>query len=121
FLKKYGDVKVVISEQDTKGSASTCLLAKDLINNDLPLIIFCPDVSFYPKFKPTEEAFKHEGHILTFKANSSNYSYVSLNDHGFVTKAVEKMVISEDASVGIYCFKTGKLFVETAEQAESNP
>lgn len=122
FLKKYGDdVKIVVAEQDTKGSASTCLLAKGLINDDTPLIIFCPDVSFYPKFKPTAETFKHEGHLLTFKANSANYSYVSTDSEGFVTRAVEKMVISEDASVGIYCFKSGKSFVQIAEANESNP
>lgn len=121
FLKKYGDVTIVISEQDTKGSASTCLLAKDYINNELPLVIFCPDVCFSPKFKPTDETFKHEGHLSTFKANSSNYSYVSTDNDGFVTKAVEKMVISEDASVGVYCFQSGKLFVQIAEDGEKNP
>ena len=41
---KFGqDTKIVVVDHDTDGSVSTCLLAKEHINNDLPLIIYTPD------------------------------------------------------------------------------
>jgi len=121
FLEKYGsDIKIIVAEEDTKGSVSTCLLAKDEINSDIPLIIFCPDIYFEDKFKPTDDSFKHEGLILTFKANSANYSYVCEDQDGFVERTAEKLVISDNASVGVYCFKSGKSFVNLAELATTN-
>ncbi len=121
FLKtKYGeDIEIVIAEEDTGGSVSTCLLAKDKINNNVPLIVFCPDIYFEPKFVPTDKMFDYEGYLLTFQANSTNYSYACIDEEGFVTRTAEKMVISNHASVGVYCFKNGKSFVSIAEQAQS--
>jgi RpiB/LacA/LacB family sugar-phosphate isomerase len=115
---KYGkDITIVISEEDTDGSVSSCYLAKDIINNDIPLIVFCPDIYFEPKFVPTDEIFKDDGLILTFKANSTNYSYVQHDENNVVTKTAEKIVISDNASVGVYCFKTGRTFLQLAEIA----
>ena len=53
--KKFGDnVKIVVVDHDTDGSVSTCMLAEEHINNDLPLIIYTPDVYFQNTFKPSE-------------------------------------------------------------------
>lgn len=117
YLRRaYGDdVSIVVSDGDTGGAADSCLLAEDLINNDKPLIVYCPDIYFEPRFTPTDKIFKNDGFILTFKANSTNYSYVQTGPDGFVTRTAEKVVISEDASVGVYCFKTGRTFVSLAK------
>ena len=41
--KKFGDnISIVVIDHDTDGSVSTCLLAKEYIDNDLPLIIYTP-------------------------------------------------------------------------------
>lgn len=118
---KYGDdISLVVAEEDTQGSVSSCCLAAHLVNNDIPLIVFCPDIYFEPKFVPTDEIFENDGYILTFKANSANYSYVQQDENGLVTKTAEKIVISDNASVGVYCFKTGKMFLELAEAAISS-
>lgn len=115
---KYGeDVRFVVAEEDTQGSVSSCCLARDLIDNDTPLIVFCPDIYFEPAFKPTDDVFENDGFLLTFKANSANYSYVQHDEDGFVSRTAEKIVISDDASVGVYCFRTGRLFLELADQA----
>ena len=122
FLKlRYGeDIEIIVAEGDTSGSVATCLLAKQFINNNTPLIVFCPDIHFSPKFVPTDEMFEYEGYILTFQANSSNYSYCCIDGDGFVSSTAEKMVISNNASVGVYCFKNGRSFVNLAEQAISS-
>jgi RpiB/LacA/LacB family sugar-phosphate isomerase len=116
--KKYGDdISIVVAETDTQGSVSSCYLAKRLIDNDVPLIVLCPDIYFEPAFKPTDEMFQNDGLILTFKANSPNYSYVRLDDNNIATMTAEKMVISDNASVGVYCFKSGKIFLQIVEEA----
>lgn len=119
--RKFGeDITLVIAETDTKGSVSSCYLAKNHIDNDIPLIVFCPDIYFEPKFVPTEEMFKDDGLILTFKANSANYSYVQHDKNNVVIATAEKLVISDNASVGVYCFKSGKSFLRLAELAVSS-
>ena len=115
---KFGsDINIVVAEEETQGSVSSCLLAKDLINNNIPLIIFCPDIYFEPKFIPNDNYFINDGFILTFKANSPNYSYVQQDDTNTVIKTAEKMVISDNASVGVYAFKNGKIFIDAANTA----
>jgi len=39
-----------------------------------------------------------------------------LNDEGYATRTAEKEVISQNAAVGVYYYKTGKMFVEYAEE-----
>lgn len=115
--KKFGnDIKIVIVDHDTDGSVSTCMLAEEHINNDLPLIIYTPDVYFQNTFKPTEINQDLDGLLLTFKANSPAHSYVALDENGFATKTAEKQVISSDAAVGVYYFKKGSTFVKYANE-----
>ena len=113
--EKFGeDCTMVIIEEDTDGSISTCLLAKDHIDNDVPLFIYTPDVYFEPNFDPNSVG-DEDGLILTFKANSPDHSYVLLDESGKALRTAEKQVISQNAAVGVYYYKTGKMFVKYAE------
>lgn len=114
LLKKYPDCKIVLSKGNTAGAVDSVLLAKEFINNSTPLIVYCPDVYFEPKYTPSPAHFSNEGFLTVFKANSPNYSYIEINGDGTVKKTVEKVVISDKASVGVYCFSTGSLFVSSA-------
>ena len=115
---KYGeDCKFIVAETDTLGSAQSCYLAKDVINNSIPLIVFCPDIYFEPVFIPNDDIFVNDGMILTFKANSINYSYVQHDNNNTVIKTAEKIIISDNASVGVYCFKSGSSFIRLCELA----
>jgi len=119
LAEKFGDdIQVVVTDGLTDGAASTCLLAKSYINNDLPLVIYTPDVYFGYKWDPM--SVESDGHLLTFKSNSSAHSYAALDDSGFVKKTAEKKVISENAAVGVYYFKTGSSFVSAAEEMINN-
>ena len=114
---KFGDdIKIVVIDRVTDGSVSTCLLAKEHIDNDLPLIIYTPDVYFENQFLPTEVPETLDGFLLTFKANSAAHSYVELDQHGNALRTAEKEVISQNAAVGVYYYKTGKMFVQYAEE-----
>ena len=115
--QKFGnDVKIVIIDKITRGSVETCLLAKEYINNDLPLFIYTPDVYFEPTFNPSDVPKDSDGFILTFKANSPAHSYVELDDNGNALRTAEKEVISQNAAVGVYYYKTGRMFVNYAER-----
>ena len=51
--QKFGDdIKIVVIDRITRGSVETCLLAKEHINDDLPLFIYTPDVYYQPTFDP---------------------------------------------------------------------
>ena len=115
--KKFGDdIKIVVIDRVTDGSVSTCLLAKEYIDNDLPLIIYTPDVYFENQFAPSEIPKYVDGFLLTFKANSPAHSYVELDENGMAVRTAEKEVISQNAAVGVYYYKTGKMFIKYAEE-----
>lgn len=116
FRKKFGeDIKIVIIDKITDGSVSTCLLAKDYIDNDLPLYIYTVDVHFQRRFIP-HPMENTSGQVLTFKSNNPAYSYVKTDSYGHAVLTAEKEVISNNACVGVYGFATGKLFVEYAQK-----
>ena len=57
-----------------------------------------------------------DGFLLTFKANSDAHSYVELDDDGYALRTAEKEVISQNAAVGVYYYKTGSSFVKYAKE-----
>lgn len=117
FLKqKFEGCHVVTVPELTRGAAETCLAAKEFIQPDSPVIVHCSDVFWEPKFEAAKFSCEESGHILTFKSNSNNYSYSKIED-GLVTEVAEKKVISNNASVGVYWFKTGADFLFAAEKA----
>jgi RpiB/LacA/LacB family sugar-phosphate isomerase len=110
-------VEIVIVDKITQGALCTCLLAESLINNKDPLFIYTPDVYFEPKFDPIKIVDSHDdGFLLCFKANSPDHSYAAVGEGNWVVKTAEKEVISNNAAVGVYYFKEGKIFIEYAEE-----
>ena len=118
LIKKFGDdISIVVLDQLTDGSVCSCLFAEKLINNDSPLVIHTLDIEFRPVFDPhVIETLDADGLILTFKSNSTNYSYAQLDRNGNVTKTAEKKAISPNACVGIYGFKKGSDFCKYAKE-----
>ena len=116
--KKFGDdIKVVILDKLTDGSVCSCLFAEEYIDNDAPLIIHTLDIEFEPKFDShLMNKLNGDGLLLTFKSNSSNYSYAKVDKNGFVTETAEKKAISNNACVGIYGFKKGSDFCKYARE-----
>ncbi len=120
-------ITIVPVAELTKGAACTVLLAKDLINNDKPLLLANSDQFI----EWDNQAFFHkmdsdpaiDGGILTFRSDRTCWSYAKIDEHGIVQEVAEKKVISPFATVGIYYFKRGCDFVRFAEemiQCDSN-
>jgi RpiB/LacA/LacB family sugar-phosphate isomerase len=112
---KYGNsIKIIQTQDITGGSVCSCLLAREYIDKDSPLIVYTLDVGFSPTFKVSDVPEGSDGHILTFRANSDAYSYVE-SSGGFAIATAEKRVISQQAAVGIYYFKSAEMFFSAAD------
>lgn len=110
--------EIVSIDTVTQGAACTVLLAKRFIDNDEPLMIAnCDqyvdvDMDRYLSHMTHRQA---DGLIMTFPAAHPKWSYAKLDTHGHVTQVVEKQVVSQEATVGIYNFRRGSDFVRAAE------
>jgi len=103
----------------TEGAACTVLLARDEINNDDPLMIANSDqIVDLPidDYLAAGDEPGVAGLIMTFWSDDPKWSFCGMNQDGTVSEVVEKQVISNEATVGIYNFARGSEFVRAAEQ-----
>lgn len=110
--------KIVQVDHLTEGAACTTLLAKEYINNDDYLLIANSDQFIdwdSNRFYYTMEDSGIDGGILTFENSHPKWSYVKLDDDGYVIDLQEKKPISNHATVGIYFWKKGSEYVRCAE------
>lgn len=118
-LKRRFNATFLCIDRLTEGTACTVLHARHLINNDIPLVIANSDqlVDFDPHAYLLDcIARELDGSILTFidKHRDPKWSFARLNDDGLVVEVKEKMPISDHATVGIYLFRRGSDFVDSA-------
>jgi NDP-sugar pyrophosphorylase family protein len=110
---------IVAVDAVTEGAACTVLLARDLIDSCDPLMLANSDqwvdvdIEDYLDEMPRTGA---DGLIMTMTARDPKWSFVGLDARRRVTRVVEKIVISEEATVGIYNFRHGRDFVRAADQ-----
>lgn len=101
----------------TQGAACTVLKAENLIDSDQPLMIansdqyVDTDIDDYLEYA---DACGADGVIMTMAAQDPKWSYARLDQSGNVSEVVEKQVVSQDATVGIYNFRRGADFVLAA-------
>lgn len=116
--EKFGDgIHITIIDYTTDGALCTCLLVEKHINNDEPLVIFTPDCYFEPQFDPKDIDEKYDGMVVVFESDNLAHSYVVLDDDGYVIKAAEKEVISNNAVGGLYYYRKGSDFVKYGHQS----
>lgn len=103
----------------TEGAAVTCLLAREYIDNESPLIMANSDqiVEWNSRQFIYDLMTKNaDGGIATFKSTHPKWSYAKIDQNGLVTEVAEKKPISDIATVGIYYWKHGSDFVKYAHQ-----
>lgn len=108
----------------TEGAACTVLLAEDKINNDDELMIAnCDQLVLDPGWlKGSLEYYREkeaDGGILCFLNDSPKWSYCRMSGPEKVIEVVEKQVVSNIATVGIYYYRKGSFFVEAAKSMMS--
>jgi HAD superfamily hydrolase (TIGR01509 family) len=111
--------KIVEVDGITEGAACTTLLAKEFIDNDSPLVMANSDQ--FVEWDSNEFMYKMieqkvDGGILTFKATHPKWSFVKVDEYGYVTEVAEKNPISDIATVGVYYWAKGSDYVKYAEQ-----
>jgi NDP-sugar pyrophosphorylase family protein len=102
----------------TEGAACTVLLARDVIDADDVLVIANSD-QWVDRAMDDHLAVlrdqRLDGLIMTMTADDPKWSFVRLDERELVTEVVEKVVISDEATVGIYTFARGGDFIRGAE------
>lgn len=113
------DALIVPVSQVTEGPACTVLLARDYIDSDAPLMIANTDqwidfdINAYLDFM---DGSRLDGLIMTMKAYDKKWSFVGFDGAGHIDRVVEKEVISDEATVGIYNYRRGRDFVAAADR-----
>lgn len=122
LLPKHSEIVAV--DQVTEGAACTVLLARQFIDNEDELIIAnCDQLVLDPCFMYGSINYyrkqKAHGGILCFLNDSPKWSYVRMSG-GKLVEVVEKQVVSNLATVGIYYYHQGNIFTEAADNMIAN-
>ena len=109
--------ELVLLDGVTEGAACTVLTAAPHIAPDDPLMIANSDQWVDIEIDDYLAAHRnsgHEGFIMTMTATDPKWSFVSFDAAGDVDGVVEKVPVSDVATVGIYNFSAGRQFVDAA-------
>ena len=117
WINDHYRVEFVMIDRLTEGAACTVMHAHRLINNDSPLLIANSDQIVdmnISDFINDSGSRKLDGSVLCFQDNDTKWSYAKIDQYGIIEEIREKEVISPYATVGIYYFAKGRMFVENA-------
>jgi len=125
ILNEIKNVKIIRVDKPTKGSAFTCLLAEEDINNDEPLLITNCDqylnwdskqfIEFVgqDRLDACVSIYDH-GDIRV--GEKSPYCFVDIDESGRITRFCEKFAISMHSMNGLHYWKQGKDFVSSCKK-----
>jgi dTDP-glucose pyrophosphorylase len=118
FSLLWPGVIVISVQSDTSGAACTALLAKKQIDSEDELLIVNGNELLGVDFLKIVEFFRYselDGGVVVFNSIHPRYSYVQVDDFGFVSQVAEKNPISTMATAGFYWFKRGNDFISGAQ------
>jgi hypothetical protein len=103
---------VSVSEQ-TKGSACTALLASCQLPEENALLILSANEFIDLDLAEVVANFiarDLDGGTLIFRSVHPRYSYVRMDDEGFVTEAAQRNPISQNATAGVFWYRSTRSF-----------
>ena len=124
----YPKARFITVDRLTEGQACTCLLAKDFINNEQPLLIAGCDngmVTDEEKFQKERQnadmlvfTYRHNEAVLK---NPNAYGWIVVDNENYVTdvsikKAISDNPLNDHAVVATFYFRHGADFVAAAER-----
>tara|TARA_B100002019_G_scaffold121711_1_gene104692 strand:- start:10566 stop:11993 length:1428 start_codon:yes stop_codon:yes gene_type:complete len=129
--KYFLDLKVVDIGRSTRGQAETCLCAIEMANIDTTVPLIITNCDQYTPWNPKRflsfiRNNNPDGVVSTYTrptmeiGSESPYSHVKLDDNGFAVELAEKVAISQLSLNGIFYWKTGQLFWESATKMMSD-
>lgn len=108
---------IIQVDGETAGAACTALLAIEYINNDDPLIISNADQQFDCELDTHIKSFTKrnlDAAAICFNSVHPRWSYARTDEEGNIIETSEKRPISNQAIAGLFYFRHGKYFVESA-------
>lgn len=108
LANKYPWVNVsrIVLKEKTDGPATTVSMAKKLLDLEKPLLIANSDqILAYPVAQDYKLIDKYDGIIWAMRDSDPKWSFIQVDDDNCGLRVAEKEVISNLATVGIYCFK----------------
>jgi len=116
--------ELMIIDHVPQGPAMSCLIARNKINNNQPLIITNCDQIIedlnYEYFNNFIQFHRLDGCIGIFHSSNRKNSYVKVNDNNEIVDIKEKVIISNLATNGFHFWKRGSYFVESSDQMIKN-
>lgn len=112
------DATVIRVIQETQGATCTALLAIDHIDPDDELLILNSNEFIDIDYQQAIDEFRERGldaGAVVFRSIHPRYSYVRLDDDGYIIEAAEKHPISRYATAGFYWYRHGRDFIRAAE------
>ncbi len=115
--KKMGikDINVIELEELTDGQATSALLACKCWSEDEEMIVYNIDTYVEPDVIQYS-SIKGDGFIPCFNAPGEHWSFVKLDENGNAIEVREKKRISDNCTIGLYYFKSCKLYKELYEE-----
>lgn len=102
---------------ETRGAACSALMAIEIIDEKIPLLIANYDQIFDFRIESILKYFENfDAGVITFNSIHPRWSYVRTDDKGYVLEAAEKKPISRNAIAGLYYYKSGFSFIQAAMQ-----
>lgn len=126
--KYYSKASFITAEKLTEGQACTCLLAKDRIDNDEPLLIAgCDNGMEFNNTQFDNLTQQCDVIVFTYRHNQAvlekpdAYGWVMIDEDNKITglsikKAISDTPMEDHAIVATFWFKHGKDFVRAAEK-----
>jgi len=119
-LKQIGlgaDLKIVNPPGFTRGALATALLTVDFMSEDLPIVLLPTNShlesgAFFTFVSQMIQSDNSAGTVCV-RSNNPIYSYVRVFE-GKVIEVVEKSVVGDLATTGIFFFKSKNILVESA-------
>ena len=117
-IKNYQIINLSLA---TKGQADTVIKCKNYISNsDKPILVFNIDTSVTDAelfIKQSDIRQEYDGIIYTVKAIGNHWSFAkTISGSNRVIEVAEKNKISDNASIGLYYFKSFKQFCSIVDR-----
>lgn len=117
------NVTIVKLRAPTQGAVCSCLMAIDTLDPDEELLISNSDQVITADLAAAIGKFRREKYdaaVVSFTSSHPRFSYIRVDKNGMVTEAEEKRVASRLAIAGLYYFRRGASFIESAKRVLLN-
>lgn len=109
--------EVVLLDAPTDGQLRTVMEARDVLDRDVPTVVFNADTWFeHDESRFVELVTAHYGVIGVSQRPGDQWSFVQIDEGGQVTRVAEKERISDVVCTGLYAFRDTRSLIRDAEE-----